>query len=237
MDRICGSTVALGLLAIAAACGDGPTQPQYDPQLDPADFVESVTNPLFPLTPGTTQHYRGETADGVETIVTEVLSETRTILGITATIVHDRVFLDGELIEDTFDWYAQQSNGDVWYLGEDSKEIENGEVVSTAGSWEAGVDGAKPGIIMWGDPAAHLDEEYRQEYYVGVAEDVAKVIGLDESVEVPQGSFTGCIKTEDRNPLEPGAVEHKFYCPGIGLTLEGPVDGSERFELTEITGP
>jgi hypothetical protein len=237
MDPAYGSAAALALLAIASACGEGPSQPEYDPQLDPADFVAAVTNPLFPLAPGTTYHFEGETAEGVETIVTEVLADTRTILGITATIVHDRVFLDGDLIEDTFDWYAQQDNGDVWYLGEDSREIEDGEVVSTEGSWEAGLDGAKPGIIMWGDPAAHLNEEYRQEYYQGVAEDVATVIALDEEVEVPYGRFTGCLRTEDRNPLEPGAVEHKFYCPGIGLTLEGPADGSERFELIGITGP
>jgi hypothetical protein len=98
------------------------------------------------------------------------------------------------------------------------------------------VDGAKPGIIMWGDPAAHLNEEYKQEYYEGVAEDVATVIGLDEEVDVPYGNFTGCLRTEDRNPLESGAVEHKFYCSGIGLTLEGPPDGSERFELTDVSG-
>jgi hypothetical protein len=237
MNRACGAAAALAILAIPAACDGGLTQPAYDPQLDPADFVAAVSNPFFPLTPGTISHYRGETVDGVETIVTEVLSDTKTILGITATIVHDRVYLDGDLIEDTFDWYAQENDGDVWYLGEDSKEVENGEVVSTKGSWEAGVDGAKPGIIMWGDPAAHLHQEYKQEYYAGVAEDVATVIALDESVQVPHGSFTGCLRTEDRNPLEQGAVEHKLYCSGIGLTLEGPADGSERFELTEVTGP
>lgn len=224
-------------LAILLACGDDPTQPDYNPQLDPAAFVPRVTNPYFPLAPGTSYTYEGETEAGVETVLVEVLEDTRTILGITATVVRDRVFLDGELIEDTFDWFAQQNNGDVWYLGEDSKEIENGQVVSTEGSWEAGVDGAKPGIIMWGDPAAHLNEEYRQEYYEGEAEDVATVIGLEEAVEVPYGSFTGCIRTEDRNPLEAGAVEHKFYCSGIGLTLEGPTDGSERIELIEVTQP
>jgi hypothetical protein len=224
-------------LALLVACGDDPTEPDYDPQLDPADFVPRVTNPFFPLVPGTTLSYEGETEEGVETVIVEVLEETKTILGITATVVRDRVFLDGELIEDTFDWFAQQNTGDVWYLGEDSKEIEDGEVVSTEGSWEAGVDGAKPGIIMWGDPAAHLNEEYRQEYYPDVAEDVATVIGLEEAVEVPYGSFTGCIKTEDRNPLESGAVEHKLYCPGIGLVLEGPVDGSERIELVEVAEP
>jgi hypothetical protein len=236
MDRALGTTAVAAILTIAAACGNNPNQPGYDPQLTPADFVAAVTNPYFPLPPRTTLHYEGATAEGVETVVTEVLSDTKEILGITATIVHDRVFLDGELIEDTFDWYAQQNNGDVWYLGEDSKEIENGQVVSTAGSWEAGVDGAKPGIIMWGDPAAHLNEEYKQEYYAGVAEDVATVRSLDESVQVPLGGFTGCLRTEDRNNLEPAVLEHKFYCPGIGLTLEGPADGSERIELTDVTG-
>lgn len=237
MQRVCGRVATLACLTILAACGDSPSQPQYDPQLDPADFIGEVTNPFFPLPPGTTFHFEGETGEGFETIDTEVLTDTRTILGITATIVHDRVYRDGELIEDTFDWYAQQANGDVWYLGEDSKEIENGEVVSTAGSWEAGVDGAKPGIIMWGDPAAHLNEEYRQEYYVNVAEDVATVKAVGETAEVPQGTFTDCIRTEDRNPLEAGAVENKVYCPGVGLTWEAPVEGSERIELVGITGP
>jgi hypothetical protein len=224
-------------LALLVACGDDPTGPEYDPQLDPADFDSRVTNPFFPLVPGTTFTYEGETEEGTETVIVEVLDETRTILGITATVVRDRVFLDGELIEDTFDWFAQQNTGDVWYLGEDSKEIEDGEVVSTEGSWEAGVDGAKPGIVMWGDPAAHLNEEYRQEYYPDVAEDVATVIGLEETVEVPYGSFTGCIRTEDRNPLEPGTEEHKFYCPGVGLVLEGPTDGSEPIALVEVGEP
>ena len=196
-----------------------------------------MTNQFFPLVPGTTYSYEGKTEEGTETTVVEVLDETRTILGITATVVRDRVFLDGEPIEDTFDWFAQQNTGDVWYLGEDSKEIEDGRVVGTEGSWEAGVDGAKPGIIMWGDPTAHLNEEYRQEFYEGVAEDVATVIGLDEAAEVPYGSFTGCIRTEDRNPLEPGSAEHKVYCPGIGLTLEGPADGSGQIVLTDVSGP
>jgi hypothetical protein len=224
-------------VALIVACGDDTTGPEYDPRLDPADFESRVTNPFFPLAPGTTFTFEGETEQGVETVIVEVLDETKTILGIPATVVRDRVFLDGELIEDTFDWFAQQNTGDVWYLGEESKEIEDGQVVSTEGSWEAGVDGAKPGIIMWGDPASHLNEEYRQEYYPDVAEDVAMVIGLEETVEVPHGSFTGCIRTEERNPLEAGSMEHKFYCPGVGLALEGPADGSERIELIEVTGP
>lgn len=109
-------------LALLVACGsDDPTQPDYDPQLDPADFVPQVTNQFFPLAPGTTYSCEGKTEEGTETTVVEVLDETRTILGITATVVRDRVFLDGELIEDTFDWFAQQNTGDVWYLGEDRR--------------------------------------------------------------------------------------------------------------------
>jgi hypothetical protein len=228
---------AAAALALLIACGDDTTGPAYDPQLDPVDFVPRVTNRFFPLVPGTTLTYEGETGEGLERVVVEVLDETRTILGISATVVRDRVFLDGELVEDTFDWFAQESDGDVWYLGEDSKEIEDGAVVGTEGSWEAGVDGARPGIVMWGDPAAHLDEEYRQEYYPGVAEDMAAVVGLDESVGVPFGDFTGCLRTEDRNPLEPGSLEHKYYCPDVGLALEGPADGSERIELVGVSGP
>src|SRR5262245_24132479 len=119
---------AAAALAFLVACGDDTTQPDYDPHLDPADFVPQVTNQFFPLVRGTTYSYEGETDEGTETTVVEVQDETKTILGITATVVRDRVFLDGELIEDTFDWFAQQNTGDVWYLGEDSKEIENGEV-------------------------------------------------------------------------------------------------------------
>ena len=228
---------AAAALLLLVACGDDPTQPEYDAQLDPADFAPQVTNEFFPLVPGTTYSYEGETDEGTETVIVEVLDETTTIMGISATVVRDRVLLDGELIEDTFDWFAQQNTGDVWYLGENSKEIEDGEVVSTEGSWEAGVDGAKAGIIMWGDPAAHLGEEYRQEFYEGVAEDVATVIGLNEAVQVPYGSFTGCIRTEDRNPLEPGTEEHKFYCPGVGQVLEEPASGGERTELIEVAEP
>jgi hypothetical protein len=130
------------------------------------------------------------------------------------------------------------AEGNVWYLGEDSRELENGQVVSTEGSWEAGVNGAQAGIIMWADPAAHVGEEYRQEFARGEAEDLAKVVAVGESVTVPFGSFNGCIRTEDRNPLESGAVENKLYCPEVGMTLEYPVEApDERTELVEVTGP
>lgn len=140
---------AAAALALLVACGDDPTQPQYDPQLDPADFVPQVTNQFFPLVPGTTYSYEGETDEGTETTVVEVLDETKTILGITATVVRDRVFLDGELIEDTFDWYAQQNTGDVWYLGEvegDRKRRggQHSRIVTPASVW------ACPGCVPGG---------------------------------------------------------------------------------------
>ena len=227
------------LTTLALACGDsgGSTGPgPYDPDI-PTEWAAAVTNPLFPLAPGTVWQYRAVTGDGVETDRTEVLREAKLVSGVTATVVHDQVFLDGELVEDTFDWYAQAADGNVWYLGEDSKEIENGQVVSTEGSWEWGVDGALPGVIMWADPAAHQGEEYRQEYLKGVAEDLAKVVGLDESVDVPSGNYTGCLKTEERSALESNSTEFKFYCAGVGTVLETDGSGGQRDELQEVTEP
>lgn len=207
----------------------------YAPDLDPADFVAVVDNPYFPLIPGTTWRYESEEDGETEVTVTQVTSDTRTILGIAATVVLDRVYVDGELAEWTLDWYAQDEDGNVWYLGEETREYEDGEVVSTEGSWEAGVDGAQAGVIMWGDPAAHKGKSYRQEYYEGEAEDMGKVLQLDAKVEVPYGSFTGCLKTMDWTPLERGIREHKYYCPNVGLVLEvQPRGGRSRTELVAI---
>ena len=233
-------SLATLLLATTGCNNDNPTEPAtpYNPRIEPADFVTRVDNPFFPLAPGTVYHYEAETDEGHETETLEVLSDTKKILGIAATIVHDQVFLEGDLKEDTFDWYAQNKEGNVWYFGEDTRELEDGEVVSTEGSWEAGVGGAKPGIIAWADPAAHIGEEYRQEFLKGVAEDFGKVVAVDQSVTVPFGSFTGCIKTEDRSALEPDILENKFYCPEIGVVLEETVRGGmERNELVDITPP
>ena len=227
--------VAALVVAALPACSDS-TGPSYDPVI-PASWASAVTNAYFPLPPGTTWHYESQTPDGLETITVEVLHDTRTINGVVATVVRDQVFLDGELIEDTDDWYAQDADGNVWYLGETTKEYENGQVVSTAGSWEWGVDGALPGIYMWADPAAHVGEEYRQEFYRGEAEDFAKVVALDQNVTVPHGSFSGCIQTEDWNALDLTAREYKFYCPDVGPTLETNLQGGDRVELTEITVP
>ena len=194
-----------------------------------SDFVSAVTNPFFPLTPGTVFRYRQDE----ESVVVTVTSQTKSILGIQATVVHDQEFLDGELIEDTFDWFAQDKNGNVWYLGEATCEIANGVCVSTEGSWEAGVNGAQAGIIMWADPAAHQGENYRQEFFAGEAEDIAKVLKTGLAVSVPAGNFTNCVETMDWTPLEPGQREHKYYCSGVGLVLE--THKKERNELISVS--
>src|SRR3954462_2004891 len=128
----------------------------------------------------------------------------------------------GKLIEKTFNYYAQDKKGNVWYFGEDTREYKNGKVTSTKGSWEAGVDGAKPGIIMQAHPK--VAQSYRQEYYKGEAEDMAKVLSLNESVTVPYGSFDRVLKTKEWTPLEPSYVEHKYYAPGVGQVYGGGLE-------------
>ena len=205
----------------------------YSPDINPADFTTNIDNKYFPLEPGTTFVYEGKTKEGTEHNEVTVTHDTRRIMGVECVVVRDKVFLNGGLIEDTFDWYTQDKKGNVWYFGEATKELQNGKVESTEGSWEAGVDGAKPGIIMQADPK--VGETYRQEYYKGEAEDMAKVLSLDESATVPYGSFDHLLMTRDWNPLEPGVIEQKYYAPGIGNVLEVGVKGtSERVELIGI---
>ncbi|RJQ46975.1 MAG: hypothetical protein C4534_01940 [Gaiellales bacterium] len=236
-------TLALLLTALAAGCGEeeaadtrgdvGAGEEPYSVEIDPADFVAGVDNPYLPYRPGTTWIYEGETDEGTERIEVTVTGETREVMGVTCVVVRDQVRIDGELVEDTLDWFAQDRDGNVWYFGEDSKELENGEVVSAAGSWEAGVDGALPGIVMQADPV--IGETYHQEYYRGEAEDMAKVLSLDETVELALGAYTGCLQTEEWTPLEPGIAEHKFYARGVGVILEEKVKGGEgRIELIEF---
>ena len=230
------------LLLVSGCGGDDDAEPvidpgdggDYAPVLDPGNFVDRIDNPLLPFIPGSRWVY--ETDDGSERIEIEVLEETRVILGITATIVRDIVTEDGEVIEDTLDWYAQDRDGNVWYLGEDSKEFEDGEVVSIEGSWESGVDGAQPGIIMHADPQVGVG--YRQEYYEGEAEDLAKVLRLDGEATVPFGTFEDVLGIEEWNPLEPDVVENKYYAAGVGVILEEKTKGeSERVELLSFEAP
>jgi len=228
----CVIVPALTLWACSTA-----TDPNYNPDI-PTTWANAVNNQYFPLVPGSVYSYRLQTAGGTETSTPEVEAGTRTVKGVAATVVHDRVFTNGVLSEDTRDYYAQDGAGNVWYLGEDTKEIQNGQVVGTQGSWEWGVSGALPGIIMWSDPAAHLGKEYRQEYLKGQAEDWSKVASTGQSVTVPFGSFTGCVTTEEWNALKPNEPHAlKSFCPGLGLALKVDVGSSAREELTNRTTP
>jgi hypothetical protein len=237
MRRI-GLLIAL-LLALAACGGDDSTESTVAPVLadyTSATFIEGIDNPYFPFAVGTTWSYEGEEDGEIERIEVIVTDQTRVIDGVTATIVRDTVFLDGELIEDTFDWYAQDTDGNVWYLGEDSKEYEDGEVVSTAGSWETGVDGALPGIIMYADPAAHVNEPYLQEFYEGEAEDVGEIVETGATITVREVTYTDVIVVREWNLLEPGVFENKYHALGVGVVLEEIVEGgSGRVELLETT--
>src|SRR5262245_61804460 len=208
-------------------------------ELDPAQFAGiAIDHPFWPMAPGSTWTYRETDAEGTEQqVVVTVLPDTKEILGITATVVHDLVSADGETIEDTLDWYAQDSAANLWYLGEDTKEYENGEVVSTEGSWEAGVDGAQAGIILPAQPQVGMT--YRQEYYAGQAEDAAEVTALDGHAEVPFGTFDGCLQTRDFTPLDPDVEEQKTYARDVGPVEVVQTSGGTSHEvlLTFTPGP
>jgi hypothetical protein len=208
----------------------------YDPAIDPAHFVAAIDNPFMPLKPGTTFVYEGQTAAGLEHNEVAVTHNTKTILGVTCVEVHDTVTDDGVLTEDTLDWFAQDTDGNVWYFGENSKQLTDGLVVGVEGSWTGGEGGAKPGIVMKAHPT--VGDFYRQEFLVDVAEDLGEVVSLNESVTVPAGSFTGCLKTADTSTLEPGGLEHKFYAPNVGnvLTVD-EITGEQSALIQVITAP
>jgi hypothetical protein len=208
---------------------DGP----YDWKVDAANFVEGVHNPYFPLPPGTTLVYEGKSDGDREVVTIKVMRRTKEILGVRCVVVKDTVEVNGELAEFTLDWYAQDVDGNVWYFGERTAEYEHGEVTTRAGSWEAGVDGALPGVIMPADPAIGL--AYTQEHYAGEAEDKGRIVALGQQVTVPAGSFEDVLVTEDWTPLEPKVLERKSYAPGVGVVFEELVKGgSEALELVEM---
>jgi hypothetical protein len=217
-------------LEICDVLGEAPYHPviKREEFLDKSGIIANP-NPYFPLIPGTTYIYKG----GDETITVSVTHETKKILGITTIVVRDTVKADSEVIEDTVDWYAQDIHGNVWYFGEISQQFENGELVSLAGSWKAGVEGAKPGIIMKANP--RVGDLYRQEFMLGEAEDVAKVLSLTGSATTPASSCShNCLVTRDFAPLEPGAIENKYYAPGIGFIQEVNPKTGEKVKLVEI---
>lgn len=206
----------------------------YHPTIDPASFSEVVNNPYFTLTPGTTYTYKSQDDEGTEINKVTVTDRAKKVMGITTRVVWDRVWLNDQLIEETYDWYAQDKKGKVWYFGEDSKEYKKGKVVSRKGSWEAGVKGAQPGIVMQSNPQP--GEPYRQEYLKGEAEDMGQVQEVSQTVKVPYGSFKNCIKTKDWSAIEAGSVEHKYYSKEVGnVVLETEHDDKKRVELVSVT--
>ncbi len=207
-------------LPFRAAVAECPPFPGADA------FVDRIDNRYLPMIPGSIYIYKGSEDGEEQRNVVEVTHETRTILGVDAVVVRDTVTdSDGELIEQTLDWFAQDESGNVWYLGEDSKDYENGQVVSTEGSWEAGVDGAAPGIIMEAQP--RVGDAYRQECAPGVAEDEAEVLKLKHPVKTPVGKFRHALLTRESTPLEPDVAETKAYAQCLGLVRTEIVEGGE----------
>lgn len=213
-------------------------QAAYDPPIDPADFlgpaeIAANPNPLLPLVPGSVWRYAG----GDETVTVRVTDETREILGIQTVVVRDTARVASEIVEDTDDYFAQDEAGNVWYMGELSRSFENGFLVELEGSWIAGADGAKPGILMKAAPA--VGDVYRQEFLLGDAEDMAEVTSITGSETVPAASCAGtCLVTHEFTPIEPDASEDKYYAPGVGLILEVDLESGDRIELVEyVPGP
>jgi len=238
----CGQNGSAGDSADDASSGtpDGSasTLPQgSDPvSLDPTDFSVEITNTYWPMKPGTRWTFREVDEDGgALTVVVTVTGATKKLAnGITARVVRDTVSSDGEVIEDTFDWYAQDAAGNIWYLGEDTAEFENGKVSSRHGSFEAGVDGALPGIAMAAKPVEGL--AYRQEYYQGEAEDNGQVLSTREMADVSAGHYVDVLLTKDTITIEPDVLEYKLYAPGVGPVLVfGVSGGGGREELLSVT--
>ena len=218
------------------------------PAVDSANFYNNldepflINNPYLPLEPGTILIYESETEEGLTREVFDVTYDTLDILGVTCTVVHDQAFVNVEgewiLLEDTHDWHAQDNDGNVWYFGEDTLEYLydaswNLVGTSTEGSWKAGVDGATAGIVMLAFPSPGIS--YRQEFLEGVAEDQAKILRLNARVSIGYCDFNDCLETKEWTRLEPGAIEHKFYAPEIGLVYIEELKGKTvKTELVEI---
>lgn len=242
--------IALGAATVVVAALVGCTSDDDEPEvtasatslpsstadLDPADFTVDITNPYWPMPVGARWVYRESEGREVQKVVVTVTDRTTTVAaGVEARVVHDVVTEGGDVVEDTLDWYAQDTDGNIWYLGEDTAEYEDGEVVSREGSWEAGVDGAEAGVLIPGAPQPGM--AYQQEYLAGEAEDQAAVLSVSEMVDAPTGHYTGALLTRETTPLEPKVAELKFYAPGIGPVLVLQVSGgTSREELVSYSG-
>jgi hypothetical protein len=218
---------ALAWLALLAA-GCGSSEGKFD------DFSANVTNAWFPLRPGSVYHYRGVKDGGPSREVMTVTHRTRTIDGARCIVVSDLLYLRGKLEERTRDYYTQDADGNVWYFGEDTAELdEHGRVKTREGTWHAGIDGAKAGIFMFAHPRP--GRSARQEFLKGEAEDHFQVLRRGLLVSVPLKTFHGALLTKEWTPLEPGVIDHKYYVRGIGTVLEQTVKGGdERNQLVSF---
>src|SRR3989344_3756378 len=233
MNKLTVATIAFMFPFFINSHAIAQTQKIYDPQINPVNFTAEITNKYFTLKPGKKLIYEGQTEDGLERIEILITDETKNIMGVETLVYWDKVWLDDVLIEDTRDYLAQDKEGNVWYFGEDVDNYENGVLADHDGSWIAGVDGAKPGIWMEANP--QVGDSYRQEYYKGEAEDMAEVLAINETVAVPYGTYTDCVKTYDWTPLDPTAKEHKYYCSEVGgLVLEVNLNNDEKVELVDL---
>jgi hypothetical protein len=218
-----GAVITCACLVGVALFAPAQAQPGTQ-QIDPTAFSPAITNPLFPISTIGPRVFEGQTIDpdtGATTqdrLESAVLPETTVVAGVTVTVLEEKAFEDGVLVERALDYFAQHENGDVYYFGERVDNYEDGQLKDHAGQWLAGEDGAAPGVLMPADPRVGVT--YEQELAPGIAEDKATVLALDETVRVPAGSYTGCLKTRDFTPLEPDVEEFKWYCPGVGLVQE-----------------
>lgn len=207
----------------------------YKPVILPANFTNSthLTNPYALYTQGKKYIYQGQTAEGLERIEIERRVTTKLVNGINCIVVSDKVYKAAKLVEDTEDWYAQDNSGNVWYMGEYVTDYNpDGSIKDHKGSWEAGVDGAKPGYQMLANPKP--GNAYRQEYAFNVAEDKAEVVEVGLTVTIPYGTFTNCIKIKELSDIIPNLLEYKFYAPGIGFIKTINVTDNEEVVLVAI---
>jgi hypothetical protein len=218
----------VGVLVLAA-CGGGGDGAQTTPAaINPADFQTTIDNPWYPLSSLKSRIYEGQepdpdTGEMVKTrLESTVLPQTDVVAGVEVTVLEEKNYEDGELVEDTLDYFAQHKDGSVYYFGERVDDYEGGQVVGHESQWLAGEGDNQPGVFMPAQPSVGMT--FEQEKAPGIAEDQSKVVATDQTVTTPAGTFSGCIKTEDFSPLD-NVTEHKYYCPGDGFVREEPESG------------
>lgn len=235
LSKFC-SIATCSLLSGFLVLGHGHTRlaaEAYNPIINPAEFTTKIDNPYFSWPIGKKMIFEARTEDGLERIEITITGETRRIMGVETLVYLDREFLNGELVEETKDYIAQDKDGNVWFFGENVDNYVNGTLKNHAGAWIAGVGGAKPGI--WIKARHVVDDSYRQEYLKGEAEDMAKIVAVGLTITTSVDTYKNCTKTYDWTPLDPEAQEHKYYCPDVGgLVLVEDLTNGERVDLKKV---